>query len=181
MYERTIIVEPATPSTLEPYGLFVGAHAEVPVFASWTGTTIFGGLPIRINAGGELLMVQMTPRPFPLRCSLIERHFKHTQIYLPFNGKPFVMLLGEPTTDDLPDYTTLRAFRFDGSAGIILHADVWHDFPYALEEDTRFAVVLDGESHINENEQPAALYDADGPDLQRRGLTTRAAITVALA
>ncbi len=181
MYERTIIVEPATPAAIAPYGQFVGAHVEVPVFASWPGVTIHGGLPFSIGERGELLLVQMAPRAFPLRCSLMERHPKHTQTYLPFNAKPFVMLLGEPTDGDLPDYARLRAFRFDGTGGIILHTDVWHDFPYALEEDTQFAVVLDAASHINETTAPAQQYDADGPDLQRRGLTSRAIITVALA
>lgn len=179
LFERTIIVEPATPSAVMAYGDFVGAHPDVPEFASWPGTTIHGGLPLTIGEKAELLLVDMAPRTFPLRCSLMERHSGHTQTYLSFNGKPFVMLLGEPTADDLPDYATLRAFRFDGASGIILRTDVWHDFPYALEEHTQFAVVLDALSHINENTSLAHRYDADGPDLQRRGLIDRAVIHVA--
>lgn len=180
MNERRITVERATQQNIAPYGHFVGARENVAKFASWPGVDIFGGFPVNVVDKGEIILVRMAPRPFPIGCSLIERHFHHTQVYLPFNGKPFVMLLGEPTEEDLPNYATLRAFLFDDSAGIILHQNVWHDFPYALADDTQFAVVLSAESHVNTNVTPAHQYDADGPDLQRRGLKSRFAVTIDL-
>lgn len=180
MIERTIVVERATPETIAPFGHFVAARAGVPTFLSWPGVDVFGSLPIDIGTGGELLFVQMAARSFPVRCGLIERHFRHTQTYLPGNGRPFVMLLGLPTQGDLPDYDGLRAFLFDDASGIILHPDIWHDFPYALEDDTRFAVLLRAEAHVNTNTAPAYPNDADGPDLQRRAIAPRATITVAL-
>jgi ureidoglycolate lyase len=181
MENHRVTVVPATLEAVAPYGYFVGAHGNVKKFASWPGTDVFGSFPITVGDGGEMLLVQMAPRIFPVVPSLIERHFKHSQTYLPFNGKPFIMLLGEPTDGDLPNYATLRAFLFDDSSGIILHADVWHDFPYALEPDTQFAVILREEAHVNVNLTPTHEFDADGPDLQRRGLKSRATITVELS
>lgn len=180
MIERRIVVERATPENIAPYGHFIAAREGVPKFLSWPGVDVYGSLPITIGEGGEMLLVKMAARQFPVRCGLIERHFQHTQTYLPFNGKPFVMLLGTPTEGDLPEYATLRAFLFDDNSGIIMHADIWHDFPYALEDDTQFAVVLRKEAHVNTNATPEYEHDADGPDLQRRAITPRATITVAL-
>lgn len=180
MLTRHIVAHRATPENVAPYGHFIGARETVAKFASWPGTDVFGSFPITVGEGGEMLLARTNPRPFPITCSLIERHFKHTQTYLPVDGKPFVMLLGTPTADDMPEYATLDAFLFDDSSGIILHADVWHDFPYALEADTQFAVVLRAEAHVNTNDTPAHVYDADGPDLQRRGLKNRATIIIDL-
>lgn len=175
MADFQIVVERATPEAIAPYGHYVGAHEDTPVFASWAGTMVHGPLPIEVGTDGEMLLVTMDAKAFPAQCGLIERHYKHMQTYLPFNGKPFVMLLGEATEGDLPRYDTLRAFLFE-DAGIIMHADIWHDFPYALEDGTRFAVALRQEAHVNTNTAPEHEMDADGPDLQRRAMRPRATI-----
>jgi ureidoglycolate lyase len=175
-----IQVERATPESVAPFGRLLGDAPGVPVFARWEGATVHGPAPIEVGSGGELLLVTLAAKPFPVRCGLIERHFKHTQAYLPANGRPFVMLLGLPTTKDAPDYPNLRAFLFDGSAGIVLHKDVWHDFPSALEDGTRFCVILREEAHLNTNAAPRHAMDADGPDLQRRAMGPRAEIFVHL-
>lgn len=177
MQDYRIVVEPATPANIAPFGHYVGAHADVPKFAAWPGVDVYGATPLVVGDGGEMLLVRMDARAFPVTCGLIERHPKHSQTYLPFNGKPFVMLLGAPTDADVPDYAGLRAFLFDGG-GIVLHPDVWHDFPYAIEDETQFAVVLRSEAHRNDNAEPAHPYDADGPDLQRRDMRPRASILI---
>lgn len=176
MPEFAVTVERATPETVAPYGHFIGARPSVPVFTSWPGTTVHGPMPIEVGTGGEMLLVSTEAKPFPVQCGLIERHFKHSQTYLPINGKPFVMLLGESTTGDLPNCEALRAFLFDDCSGIILHTGIWHDFPYALEGGTQFAVVLRQEAHVNTSSAPEHDMDADGPDLQRRAMRPRATI-----
>ncbi|WP_336952824.1 ureidoglycolate lyase [Sphingobium aromaticivastans] len=170
-----IQVERATPENIAPYGHYLGGDEGVPIFTSWPGTMVNGPLPIEVGTGGEMLLVTTDAREFPVQCGLIERHFKHMQTYLPFNGKPFIMLLGEATEGDLPDYRTLRAFLFE-DAGIIMHKGVWHDFPYAIEDGTKFSVILREEAHVNENTVPEHDMDADGPDLQRRAMRPRATI-----
>ncbi|MFM6831134.1 MAG: ureidoglycolate lyase [Novosphingobium sp.] len=165
----------ATPENVAPFGHYIGAAPGVPVFTEWPGTVVHGTLPIELDTGGEMLLVTADARPFPVQCGLIERHFKHTQTYLPFNGKSFVMVLGEAGEADVPDYAALRAMLFCG-AGIILHKGIWHDFPYAIEDATQFAVALRSEAHVNTDAAPAYPMDADGPDLQRREIRPRAAI-----
>ena len=53
------------------------------------------------------------------------------QFFWPMDGKPFVVPAGPPGED--PDLAKFVAFWSDGSFGIYLHPDVWHEgtFPTA--------------------------------------------------
>jgi ureidoglycolate lyase len=176
MIQRQIDIEPATPQAIAPFGKFVGVAPEQPLFAQWPGAKVHGPTPIDIGDGGELLHVTLESAHFPVRVSLLERHFRHSQTYLPANGKPFVMVLGDRTQDGLPDPSALRAFLFADTAGVVLDPGVWHEFPAALHDDTRFTVVLRAESHVNDLTAPAHPLDARGPDLERYDMEARAEI-----
>jgi ureidoglycolate lyase len=175
-----IVVEPATPEAIAPFGRYLGSAPGVPVYASWPGAKIEGSFPIVVGEGGEMLLCTLDARSFPVQCRLMERHFKHTQTFVPFNGRPFVMVLGAGSDSATPDPGTLRAFLFT-DAGIVLNEGVWHDFPYPVEDATRFAVVLREEAHVNLDPSPAYPMDADGPDLQRREIAPRAQVHVHLS
>ena len=178
MSEHSIVVEPATPAAIAPFGCFIGAEPTVPRFAEWPGVTVYGPSPITIGSGGEILHVQMRAMQFPARVRLLERHFHHTQTYLPANGRPFVMVLGSECAGDLPNVQKLRAFLFSDGAGIAMSAGTWHEFPLALQDDTRFTVILREESHINRVERPAFPNDASGPDLERWDIAARSTVWV---
>jgi len=176
MSRRDIVIEEATPTAVSPFGDFIGVDPALPVFAAWPGVSVLGPTPINIGQGGELLHVRMQAGIFPYRVPLLERHFKHPQTYLSANGRPFVMVLGAATKDGLPDIAQLRAFVFRDGAGIVMKAGVWHEFPVALVDDTRFTVILSAESHINELAAPAHPADARGPDLERFDLSGRSEV-----
>lgn len=167
----TLVPQPATAESLAPFGALVGAAPGVPKLFEFAGTEVFGVAPFALHGTPELLLCSIAPRP--PRVGLMERHFRHTQTYLSTDGKPFVMVLGAPTEGDMPPLDDLQAFLFTGGSGIALGEGVWHEFPFALEDDTRVAVVLVSEAHVNENANPAVPDDADGPDLQRRSLENR--------
>jgi len=167
MITRTLTIEDATPESIAPYGVYVGAQPGVPVYAAWSGVTIYGALPAEIGSGGELLHVRMEARAFPAQLALMERHFKHAQTYLSANGKPYVMVLGTETENGLPQFSSLRAFLFREASGIALHPGTWHEFPLALEDDTRFTVMTRHEAHQNDLTDRAYPMDARGPDLER--------------
>jgi ureidoglycolate lyase len=180
MISRTIFVEDATLEGVAAFGALVGAESGGPVFARWDGVTAMGPIPIAIGADSELLHVQMSASRFPARIALLERHSHHTQTYLSANGRPFVMVLGTETQAGLPDIARLRAFLFKGGDGIVMRAGTWHEFPLALEDDTRFTVILSARSHINQLDAPAHPADARGPDLERYDMAARADLHVAL-
>jgi ureidoglycolate lyase len=178
MIVRDLIVEPATPESVAPYGIFVGAAPGLPLFAQWPGATVYDRVPIVVGSGGELLHVVLQARSLPTEVELLERHFHHSQSYLPANGKSFVMVMGDRTEHGLPDFSALRAFEFRDAAGIVLHARVWHEFPVATEDDTRFTVILREEAHVNNLDNPGRPMDARGPDLERYDMSDRARLTV---
>jgi ureidoglycolate lyase len=178
MIERKLVVEAATPGAIAPFGCLVGVHPVAKVFAQWDGVRVLGPTPIAVGDGAELLHVQMDAARFPARIQLLERHFKHTQTYLSANGRPFVMVLGTQTLDGLPDVLGLRAFLFRDGAGVVMAPGVWHEFPLALEDDTRFTVILRSESHIDQLTDKPHPNDARGPDLERYDMAARAAVFV---
>lgn len=173
---QSVLIEAATPGSIAPFGHFIGAHAETPLFAEWEGARVYGPTPIEVESGGEILHACVAAAAFPARVSLLERHFHHTQTYLSANGKPFVMVLGDTSRDGLPDASGLRAFLFTDGAGVAMRAGVWHEFPLALEDDTRFTVILRSESHVSGLEAPEHPWDARGPDLERFDMAARQAI-----
>ncbi len=178
---RSLIPLKATPGLVAPFGLYIGAAAELPVFAAWPGVTVHGAFPTEIGDGGEMLSVRMEATQFPARIELLERHFLHAQTFLPANGRPFVMVLGRQTRDGLPDFSALHAFVFDDSSGIALHPGTWHAFPLAAENDTRLTVVLRREAHLDLLTERANEMDARGPDLERHTISHLAEIVVEAA
>jgi ureidoglycolate lyase len=180
MLERTLTVEEATPDSVAPFGRYIGGGPGVPVFAQWPGVCVFGAFPTEIGSGGEMLHVRMDASSFPAQVALLERHFLHAQTYLPANGKPFLMVMGRETTDGLPDFLALHAFIFRDCAGIALHPGTWHEFPLALQDDTRFTVVLRQEAHVDLLATHDHPMDARGPDLERHEIGHLARLMVPL-
>lgn len=180
MTQRFVKVETATPEAVSPFGRFIGPHPDLPIFAQWPGVVVTGPTPIKIEDGGEILYVQMQAAVFPAQVALLERHVQHTQTYLSANGRPFVMVLGARTVDGLPDVTGLKAFLFKDGEGVAMNPGVWHEFPLALEDDTRFTVILRSESHVNDLAAPEHPWDARGPDLERYDMAARGEIYVTL-
>jgi ureidoglycolate lyase len=175
-----VIIRPerATPALVAPYGQYIGTGPDVPVFAAWPGVTVHGAFPTEIGSGGEMLSVRMQASRFPARIELLERHFLHAQTYLPANGRPFVMVMGVESRDGMPDFSALHAFVFRDGSGIALHPGTWHEFPLALDDDTRLTVVLRHEAHLDLLTEHAFPMDAMGPDLERHTIGHLADIVI---
>jgi ureidoglycolate lyase len=117
----------------------------------------------------ELSLARVQPRKPRVR--FLERHFRHTQTFLPLGGKPFVLVMAPPAPS--PDLAALRAFRFDGSAGFAMHLETWHEFPFALEADTDIVVVLSAQTVRDLRNTATDSLDACGPDLEKLDLMAR--------
>src|SRR3546814_15608531 len=72
----------------------------------------------------------------------MERHFKHTQTFIPLGGSAFVAVLGVPTDTNQPDPATVRAFYFDGSCGAQLHLGTWHEFPFPANGTAEVVIII---------------------------------------
>jgi ureidoglycolate lyase len=169
---RELSVEPATPAALAPYGALVGADpSRPPRKGSFYGERVELWTPGSLvnDADATLSVARIHPRPAEV--IWMERHFKHTQTFIPLGGAPFIMVLGAPTALPQPDPATVRAFRFDGSSGIMLHIGTWHEFPFAAAGTADVVVLLRRETmsnlEVRENDE------AVGGDLEKRNLQAR--------
>src|SRR3546814_2667503 len=79
----------------------------------------------------------------------MERHFKHTQTFIPLGGSAFVAVLGVPTDTNQPDPATVRAFYFDGSCGAQLHLGTWHEFPFPANGTAEVVIIIRAETQAN--------------------------------
>lgn len=101
----------------------------------------FNGLAgIDVNDGdhaGNVSLFDVTPRPFPIEIKLMERHPRGSQLFMPLQDKPWLVLVcGDPR--DLASY---RAFTASGRQGVNYARNVWHHPLLVLGEGERFLVV----------------------------------------
>lgn len=143
MQTRTLTPVRATAANLAEYGALIDVpeHAAALPVAFYEGSVrVFSPVNFISDDDTQVTLASVDARPFTVKW--LERHFKHTQTFIPLSGRPFVMVLSKPTETDMPDLGNAQAFLFDGSAGFALHIGTWHEFPFALADDTRLVVIL---------------------------------------
>ncbi len=162
----------ATAESIAPFGELV----TMPETAKRRDTAYYGNAVQLWSAEGFrsdeqtiLSLARISPRTPSV--TWMERHFKHTQTFIPLGGKPFVMVLAPPGDNGVPDVERVTAMRFDGSAGFMMHIGTWHEFPFAIVPDTDVVVVLRRET-MNDLEQLAD-DEAVGADLEKRHMAKR--------
>jgi ureidoglycolate lyase len=164
---------PATALSLAGYGWTIGTPAGIE-----RDKIDFYGREVRVTHPAEfrsnddtcLNLVSFTKRALEVRW--MEYHSKHTQTFIPLDGRPFYMVLGKPTQrrpdgsfdpsqSPVPDLNDVTAFHFDGSAGIVMQVGTWHEVPFPIDGDTHFVCVCTNETNSNLEQQ--------GPDGEARG------------
>lgn len=170
----TLVAKPATPEALAPYGQIlgsgVGADEGISDFYEGAVTT---SKPVDFKSDEDTCLSLATLQPRALELKYLERHFKHTQTFIPLGGKPFVAVFGAPTDGEMPDIDSLEAFRFDGQAGFTMHIGTWHEFPFAIEADTDMVVILRSETTRDLSSENVKNNEAHGPDLDKKNLMQR--------
>lgn len=177
MVDGTVInltVEPATAEALAPFGAIIGREAPVkPVSVDFYKGAVKMSYPARFVCDHpvEVTLAQMDRRPGEVR--YMERHFQHTQAFIPLDGKPFIAVMAPPSEGELPDLSQVRAFRFDGSAGFAMHLGTWHEFPFAVHDGTDIIVLLSSQTGYDLKAKDAVTEEAHGPDLDKKDIVAR--------
>ncbi len=164
----------ATPEALADYGQILGPSPDMTPMPIdfYDGTVkVHRVVDFVSDEQTELPLVTVQPRPFEVRW--MERHFKHTQTFIPLSGKPFVVVMAPPNDSEIPDIDLAEAFLFDGSAGFTMKIGTWHEFPFVTEHNTNLIVILrreatDGLIKDNVVQDEAQSGDLDKKDLLRR-------------
>lgn len=169
---RYLEVERPTPERIAPFGQLVGGATPAAKPSGFYDQQVTTWRPQFISdAETELAVCTLARRPLQVRW--MERHFKHTQVFLPLGGRPFLAVLAPPNDRDLPDIEQARAFLFDGQAGLSMHIGTWHEFPFALVDETQLVVILRAEA--TRGLQKENIVDGEGvsPDLDKKDLSRR--------
>lgn len=122
-------VEFLSAEAFAPYGQLIAARDGVtdyarPLLDVWH-------LDYRADAPARLQVMRYHEKPMTFR--LLERHIRVTEGRIPLDGTQSMIAVAAADGAD-PDPATVRAFRFDGSCGVLFSPGVWHSidcFPVA--------------------------------------------------
>lgn len=76
---------------------------------------------------------------YPLAITMLERHPKGSQAFIPLERQRFLVVVAPPTAE--PDPDQIRAFITNGRQGINYAKSVWHHPILSLESDSDFLVI----------------------------------------
>jgi ureidoglycolate lyase len=171
---RVLKVKPATAAALKPYGEVLGYDPAVPPMQIdfYDGKAKVRRV-VNFVSDGQTEMPVVTLQRRPLEVRWMERHFKHTQAFISLGSKPFIGVFAPPNNKETPDLDKVEAFLFDGNAGFVMHVGTWHEFPFAMLDDTNLVVILRKEATDGLIRDHVVQDEAHGPDLDKKDLLAR--------
>jgi ureidoglycolate lyase len=141
--------EPLTKAGFAAFGDVVELDGTIPIEINQGFARRFNALATVdvINDGGSvnISLFEARPRPQPIAIKLMERHPLGTQLFMPLQDKPWLVVV----CADPHDPASYRAFAATGRQGVNYGRNVWHhpllilaqDLGQDLGDDERFMVV----------------------------------------
>jgi len=175
----TLRAQTASAAALRPYGEILGPDPSVdPLPIDFYG----GKAKVRrvvnfvSDSQTEMPVVTLHRRPFEARW--MERHPLHTQAFISLAGMPFVTVFAPPSDTAMPDIERAEAFLFDGKSGFVMKQNCWHEFPFAVVDNTNLIVILRREATDGLIRDNVVQDEAVGPDLIKRDLKARLGVVL---
>jgi ureidoglycolate lyase len=169
--QYNIAVKEATTATLEGFGSVLGRANAVHPDVSDFMPEVELRKPVSFVSDETTMLSLATVHRRDFEVRWLERHYKHTQTFIPLGGRPFVMAMAKPTETECPEAQDVESFLFDGTTGFTMNIGTWHEFPFALVDYTDIVVVL--RSETNRNLKNINNNEASGDDLDKRDVTKR--------
>jgi ureidoglycolate lyase len=156
---RPYVVEatPITDEAFAPFGDVVALGGRVVPRADERTTAPFaqwGESSIRTRDGEELALDVITRRiVHPVELTRLYRHHKAPQVQIPLRNVPILILVAPAGLEfrDPGDLESLQTFITDGSVGVNIGIDVWHEGAYPIVHEVDL-VNLQGRDHPNDTE-----------------------------
>lgn len=170
-------IEEATPDSFAPFGAILGVGETPGRVTPFYGDAVQLWRPKPFVSEGDTCfsIARITPREPSVR--FMERHFLHTQAFVPIGGGAFVLVVAPPADQPLPDPAALRAFLFQG-CGAQLHIGTWHEFPFTFQDATDVLIVLSNNTYRDVHESNGG--EVSGPDIEKRDMVMRLGLQLAL-
>ena len=129
-------VEPLTAEAYAPYGALVDA----------------GRLQLHCS-DGQYTARLMALEPASHRISRVNRHFDHSQLFVPLTNDPMLLVVAPPhVSGEKFDAEQVRAFRNDGTQAFTFNVGVWHIAPRALDGTPAKVINVQGSRYLEHTE-----------------------------
>ena len=133
---NTLKTEPLTQTAFAPFGDVIDATGDYKLINQSQCRRHHNRATLDFtDAQPGISMFQAQPRQFPYTLTLIERHPKGSQAFIPMTQNPFLIITA---TDP---HSKPRAFLTNGAQGINIHRNVWHGVLTPLHAPGLFAVM----------------------------------------
>ena len=145
-------MERLTAEAFAPYGRLIAAGEQQadyarPLLDVWH-------LDYRADAPARIQIMRYHAQPMTFH--RLERHVRVTEGRIPLAGARAVLAVAGATgaaPESMPDPASVRAFRFDGTCGILFAPGTWHSLDcFPLDSPTADFVLLSDEATENEIE-----------------------------
>ena len=138
---RRLSPVPLTRDAFLPFGDVIDSETANPIVINQGFAQRFNDLArIDVEAGGGAVNVSLfrgQPRPRPIAIRLMERHPLGSQLFMPLQDRPWLVLVAA----DVHDQGSYRAFAASGQQGVNYGRNVWHHPLLVFDADSRFLVV----------------------------------------
>lgn len=141
--ERAVVltIEPLTKEAFAPFGDVIELEGVKQFPINMGTTTRFHDLAnVDVGEGDRVLIsvFRGQPRVLPFAITMLERHPRGSQAFMPLNDKPYLVVVAPKGELDA---SKIRAFVSKGWQGVNYAKGVWHHPLLALDEVSDFIVV----------------------------------------
>jgi ureidoglycolate lyase len=138
---RRLSTTPLTRAAFAPFGDVIEMEGSASITINQGFAWRFNDLaPVDVAMEGGATNVSLflcTPRPRPIAIKLMERHPLGSQMFVPLQDRPWLVLVAE----DVHDFSSYRAFTATGRQGVNYAPNVWHHPLLVFDPDSRFLIV----------------------------------------
>ena len=99
----------------------------------------------------------------PLEISMLERHPKGSQAFIPMQGQKFLIVVAPALNVHEPDVAQIHAFLSNGKQGVNYRQGTWHHPLLTLENPSDFAVIdrIGKDANCDVFQFPSSVYIHD--------------------
>lgn len=173
MREREVPVVVATPETFKEYGTLLGDDTTSGGASKHYASVRVCNPSPNFTSDDDTCLLVLCYEPRPIECKFLERHYKHTQTFIPLDGKPLLGFFAPANDHEEPDLDKVCCFVFDGSAGFVMNRGVWHEQPFPLEPGTKAVCILRNETVRELKPTDEKTHECHGEDIDKLNLQAR--------
>ena len=138
---RLLSPAPLTREAFAPFGDVVEMEGSAPITINQGFAQRFNDLAhvdVTMESGSTNVSLFLgEPRPRPIEIKLMERHPLGSQMFMPLQDRPWLVLVAE----DVHDFASYRAFTATGRQGVNYARNVWHHPLLVFDAGSRFLIV----------------------------------------